>query len=118
MNLARSTNLSQHSLLFEVINDAFSNSRGCVYTHLLGKASTRQDHQSTAQPHQEWFYQAGPNSRESLGEQGKRTASTWSPLSLPQLAHVVLPTVQQSWGAGYGMGISCQEAGPDCTRGE
>lgn len=67
VNLARSTNLSRHSLLFEVINDAFSNSRARVYTHLLGKASTRQDHQSTAQPHQEWFYQAGPNSRESLG---------------------------------------------------
>lgn len=67
VNLARSTSLSQHSLLFEVINEAFNNSRDRVYTHLLGKASTRQDHQNTVQPHQERFYQAAPKSRESLG---------------------------------------------------
>lgn len=38
VNLACSTNLPQHSLLFEVINDVFNNSRGRVYTDLLGKA--------------------------------------------------------------------------------
>lgn len=102
MNLARSTNLSRHSLLFEVINEAFNNSRDRVYTHLLGKASTRQDHQNTVQPHQQCSYQAGSNSRESLG--GARREDTWPPLSLPRLGLVVLPTVHQPWGGGHGMG--------------
>lgn len=49
VSLACPANLSRHSLLFEVINGPLIlNSTGCVYTHLLGKASTRQDHQSTA----------------------------------------------------------------------
>lgn len=37
VNLVRSTNLSRHSLLFEVINEAFNNSRDRVCTHFQGK---------------------------------------------------------------------------------
>lgn len=40
VNLAASTDLPQPSLLFEVINDVFNNSRGRVYTDLAGKVSS------------------------------------------------------------------------------
>lgn len=115
VNLAPSTNLSRHSRLFEVINEALIlNSRDRVYTHLLGKASTCQDHQSTVQPHQECFYQDGPTSRESLG--GPRREDS---------QHLVTPVPATTGTCGAShctpvmvWGISCQEAGPDCTRGE
>lgn len=86
-NLACSTNLPQHSLLFEVINDVFNNSRGCVYTDLLGKASSTHMPLSPKQSvNPPGVYLLGwPKLRAGKACEGKgeRTASTWSPLSLP-----------------------------------
>lgn len=105
INLACLMNLPQCSLLFEVINDVFNNSRGHVCTDLSGKASsTHMPEPPKCKPIRSVFTRLAQTQRrsgkawEERGERRKRgekrgereerreergeAASTWSPLSL------------------------------------